>query len=161
MVEASQAGDGIVFRNVDYACDIAGACLQTYADELSARLNLVFDLENSGVSEVSHMQPPHGTFIVAQMQGNPVGCVGIKGTGGTIAEVKRMWIAPAARGQGLARRMMATAEDAARGLGIKTLRLDTNRKLFEAVKMYENTGWREIARFNDDPYPDIFFEKAL
>jgi len=105
MVEASQAGDGIVFRNVDYACDIAGACLQ--------------------------------------------------------AEVKRMWIAPAARGQGLARRMMATAEDAARGLGIKTLRLDTNRKLFEAVKMYENTGWREIARFNDDPYPDIFFEKAL
>jgi hypothetical protein len=41
------------------------------------------------------------------------------------------------------------------------LRLDTNSALPEARKLYRSTGWREIARFNDDPYPDLFFEKRL
>lgn len=72
-----------------------------------------------------------------------------------------MWIAPSARGLGLARRLMTTAEDAARSIGIKTLRLDTNSTLFEAVGLYRKMGWTEIDRFNDDPYPDLFFEKQL
>ncbi|MEM1385932.1 MAG: GNAT family N-acetyltransferase, partial [Pseudomonadota bacterium] len=120
-----------------------------------------FDLKNSGVSELTQMKPPLGSFVVARLGDMPVGCVGIKGNGGTLAEVKRMWIAPAARGLGLARRLMTTAEDAARDLGIETLRLDTNSALFEALGLYQSMGWTEIDRFNDDPYPDLFFEKQL
>ena len=56
---------------------------------------------------------------------------------------------------------MDAAEKAARDLSIKTLRLDTNRALPDALQLYRNTGWSEIARFNDDPYPDLFFEKHL
>ena len=56
---------------------------------------------------------------------------------------------------------MTAAEDAARRLGIATLRLDTNSALLEAVSLYRNMGWQEIARYNDDPYPDLFFEKPL
>ena len=56
---------------------------------------------------------------------------------------------------------MAAAEDAARALGIRVLRLDTNSALPEAVALYRNTGWTEIPRYNDDPYPDVFFEKAV
>jgi hypothetical protein len=56
---------------------------------------------------------------------------------------------------------MAAVEDAARDLGMTTLRLDTNSALPEAAQLYRGTGWREIPRFNDDPYPDLFFEKAL
>ena len=41
------------------------------------------------------------------------------------------------------------------------LRLDTNSALPEAVAMYRKAGWTEIPRFNDDPYPDAFFEKHL
>ena len=41
------------------------------------------------------------------------------------------------------------------------LRLDTNSALPEAVAMYRKAGWTEIPRFNDDPYPDVFFEKGL
>ncbi|MEL6758410.1 MAG: GNAT family N-acetyltransferase, partial [Pseudomonadota bacterium] len=73
----------------------------------------------------------------------------------------RTTIALDARGLGLARRLMIQAEDAARALGIDTLRLDTNSALFEAVSLYESMGWTEIAPFNDDPYPDKFFEKQL
>ena len=46
-------------------------------------------------------------------------------------------------------------------LSIKLLRLDTNSALTEAGQLYRSTGWTEIERFNDDPYPDLFFEKRL
>ena len=41
------------------------------------------------------------------------------------------------------------------------LRLDTNTALPEALALYRRLGWSEIDRFNDDPYPDAFFEKHL
>lgn len=153
--------DDIVFHEVDYASDVATKCLHAYAVELSKRFKKDFDLKNAGDPDLSQMKHPHGTFVVAQLDDMPLGCVGIKGNGTAVAEVKRMWIAPSARGLGLARRLMTTAEEAARALAISTLRLDTNRLLFEAVSLYQNLGWTEIDRFNDDPYPDMFFEKQL
>jgi hypothetical protein len=56
---------------------------------------------------------------------------------------------------------MDGAENAAHQLSIKSLRLDTNRTLREALQLYRSTGWSEIDRFNEDPYPDFFFEKHL
>ena len=161
VVTIALSREDIVFEETDYASEIATACLAAYAEELSARLNLDFDLKKAGDPELSQMAHPHGTFVVARLGDMPVGCVGIKGHGGPVAEVKRMWITPAARGLGLARQMMASAEDAARDLGIQALRLDTNSTLFEAVSLYQDMGWNEIDRFNDDPYPDLFFEKPL
>ena len=95
------------------------------------------------------------------MDGLPIGCVGLKGTGGELAEIKRLWVALSARRLGVGRRLKDAAEKAVRHLSIKTLRLDTNRALPDALQLYRNTGWSEIDRFNDDPYPDLFFEKHL
>jgi len=107
------------------------------------------------------MRRPRGTFIVAMSDTLPIGCVGLKGTDHGYAEIKRLWVAPAARGLRLGRRLMDAAENAARDLGITLLRLDTNSALAEAGQLYRTTGWREIPRFNDDPYPDLFFEKQI
>ncbi|QBY02554.1 GNAT family N-acetyltransferase [Rhodophyticola sp. CCM32] len=161
IVTIALSRDDIVFEEVDYASDIATICLNAFAAELSKRLNLEFDLKKSGDPELSQMKHPHGTFVVARLGDMPVGCVGVKGRGSSSAEIKRMWIAPVARGLGLARRMMSAAEEAAYAMGIRKLRLDTNNTLFEAVGLYRNMGWVEIDRFNDDPYPDLFFEKHL
>ena len=157
----SSSHEHVCFEEVNYTSDLATECLQAFAAELSGRLNQPFDLTKSGDPDLSQMRHPNGTFIVAQRRGAPLGCVGVKGNGGAVAEIKRIWVAPQARGLGLARALMARAEDAARALSITTLRLDTNRTLFEAVSLYQRTGWTEIDRFNDDPYPDIFFEKQL
>jgi hypothetical protein len=46
-------------------------------------------------------------------------------------------------------------------MGLKTLRLDTNRALKEAHALYRKEGFREIARFNDNPYAHHWFEKRL
>lgn len=136
-------------------------CLAAYYGELSERFDQGFDVSLSADPEAGDMRPPRGTFLLALSDGLPLGCVGLKGTDKGYGEIKRLWISPAARGMGLARRLMGEVEAAARDLGIDLLRLDTNSALPEAVALYQNSGWTEIDRFNDDPYPDYFFEKAM
>lgn len=136
-------------------------CLQAYYAELARRFSNGFEVARSRDPEAKDMLRPRGTFVVALSDGLPLGCVGLKGGGGADAEIKRLWVSPAARGLGLAKRLMAAAEAAARELGIERLRLDTNSALPEAARLYRATGWTEIARFNDDPYPDLFFQKRL
>ncbi|TBN41898.1 GNAT family N-acetyltransferase [Paracoccus subflavus] len=139
----------------------ARECLDHYYGELARRFRQGFDVSLSRDPEAEDMLPPRGVFLVAWSGGQPVGCAGLKGFGRGEAEVKRVWVAPAARGQGLARRLMDEIEARAAGLGIHRLMLDTNSALTEALALYRNTGWTEIDRFNDDPYPDRFFEKRL
>ena len=136
-------------------------CLDRYYAELAARFNNGFDVSRSRDPAAAQLVRPLGAFVVALCQVVPVGCIALKGGGGSDAEIKRMWLDPAQRGTGLARRLMAQAEEIARELGIKTLRLDTNRALTKAIATYRHWGWREIPRFNDDPYAEVFFEKAL
>ena len=136
-------------------------CLRAYYAELAERFRQGFDVSLSRDPEAEDMIHPRGVFLVAMSDGVSLGCVGLKGSGGPLAEIKRLWVSPDARGMGLARRLMGAAEDAATGLGIQTLRLDTNSALPEAEALYRNSGWTQIERFNDDPYPDLFFEKHL
>ncbi len=135
-------------------------CLGEYYAELGRRFAQGFDVNLSRDPDAASMRPPVGHFLVARSDGLPVGCVGLKG-GQAYGEVKRLWVAPAARGLGMASRLMAELEARARRLGMTVLRLDTNSALPEAVAMYRKAGWTEIDRFNDDPYPDHFFEKLL
>lgn len=151
----------IVLAEMDPRGDDAKYCLGEYYAELARRFADGFDVSLSRDPEAVDMIRPRGAFLVAMSDGLPIGCVGLKGGGGAIAEIKRLWVAPSARGLGLARRLMEAAEDIARELSIKILRLDTNSALLEAQQLYRNSGWNEIERFNDDPYPDTFFEKHL
>ncbi|MDP5307773.1 GNAT family N-acetyltransferase [Paracoccus spongiarum] len=136
-------------------------CLARYYAELASRFAQGFDVSLSRDPEAGAMLPPRGLFLIAWAGDLPVGCAGLKGLGPGEAEVKRLWVAPAARGQGLARRLMAALEQHAAGAGITRLLLDTNSALGEALALYRATGWTPIARYNDDPYPDIFLEKRL
>ncbi|SDO42310.1 DNA-binding transcriptional regulator, MarR family [Methylobacterium phyllostachyos] len=153
--------DTIAVEEVDPESERARACLAAYYAELATRFASGFDVTLSCDPEAAAMVRPRGAFLLAVADGLPVGCVGLKGSGGPVAEIKRLWIDPAARGLGLAKRLMQAIEAAARDLGIRTLRLDTNSALPEALTLYRRSGWVEIDRFNDDPYPDHFFEKAL
>ena len=146
---------------MDPRADEARYCLGEYYAELARRFEQGFDVSLSRDPDAKDMIRPRGAFLVAMSDELPIGCVGLKGSGGDTAEVKRLWIAPSARGLGLSKRLMEATEAAARELKIKVLRLDTNRALPEAIALYRNSGWTEIDRFNDDPYPDYFFEKVL
>ena len=78
-----------------------------------------------------------------------------------VAEIKRMWIAPSARGIGIGRRLLQELEQVARRLKLRVIRLDTNESLREALRLYRSSGYREIDRYNDNPYAHHWFEKAV
>ena len=72
-----------------------------------------------------------------------------------------MWVDTAARGLGVGRRLLAELESRAAAGGRRTVRLDTNGSLTEAVAMYRSAGYREVDPFNDETYADHWFEKRL
>lgn len=161
LIASALTRDRIALAEMDPRSDEARYCLREYYAELGRRFKQGFDVSLSRDPDAKDMRRPRGSFIVAISDTLPVGCVGLKGTDHFYAEIKRLWVAPSARGLGLGKRLMDAGEDAARALGIALLRLDTNSALSEAGQLYRTTGWREIPRFNDDPYPDLFFEKRL
>lgn len=136
-------------------------CLEQYFAELSARFDVGFDPGRTNPAFPEQMTPPAGFFVIAWLDGAPAGCgalkVGEEGSG----EVKRMWTAPAARGSGVARRVLRALEAKAREAGLIRLRLETNRALTEAQALYRAEGYREVAPFNTEPYAHHWFEKAL
>lgn len=161
LIASTLTRERIALGEMDPRSEEARHCLGEYYAELGRRFEQGFDVSLSRDPDAKDMRRPRGTFIVAMSDTLPIGCVGLKGTDHGYAEVKRLWVAPAARGLRLGRRLMDTVESAARELGIALLRLDTNSALPEAGQLYRTTGWREISRYNDDPYPDLFFEKRL
>jgi ribosomal protein S18 acetylase RimI-like enzyme len=72
-----------------------------------------------------------------------------------------MWVAPAARGLGLGRRLLTELETRAAAAGAHTVRLETNRALTEAIRLYRSVGYRQVEAFNDEPYAHHWFEKSL
>ncbi len=136
-------------------------CMSEYFNELKRRLGMTFDLEEALTDGIDAMRAPHGSFIVAISDGQPIGCAALKAQSTDWAEVKRVWVSPAARGLGLARRLMAEIEAQTHARAIPLLRLDTNHGLPEALALYRRLGWTEIPRYNDNPHATDFFEKAL
>ncbi|QAU47520.1 bifunctional helix-turn-helix transcriptional regulator/GNAT family N-acetyltransferase [Bradyrhizobium guangzhouense] len=161
LIASALTRDRIALTEMDPRSEEARYCLAEYYAELGRRFKQGFDVSLSRDPDAKDMRRPRGSFIVAMSDTLPIGCVGLKGTDQGYAEIKRLWVAPSTRGLGLGKRLMDATEDAARTLGIDILRLDTNSALPEAGQLYRTTGWREIPRFNDDPYPDLFFEKQI
>ena len=152
------AGVAIAFEPSDSAD--AQACLDAYFRELAARFEVGFDPAASP-SPPTEYAPPRGAFVMARFEGKPVGIGALKALDAGTGEIKRVWTAPGARGLGVARRILHALEGAARERGFALLRLDTNRTLSEAQAFYVREGYREIGRYNDNPYADHWFEKRL
>lgn len=135
-------------------------CLQQYFDELSERFDTGFDPENSISANPEELTPPAGVFLIARLDGNPIGCGALKAKDNQIGEIKRMWVAPTQRGLGVARRMLEALEGHASQLGLDVLRLETNENLKEAQALYARNGYKEVDPFNDEPYAHHWFEKV-
>jgi GNAT superfamily N-acetyltransferase len=136
-------------------------CLGEYYRELQERFDGGFDPELSFVPSLDEFAPPHGTFLLVRLNGQPVGCGGLKPISREAAYLKRMWIAPGARGLGLARGLLSSLEDEARAMGYSIVRLETNKALVEAQQLYRSAGYAEVAPFNNERYAHHWFEKRL
>ena len=145
----------------DPAGDDARWCVEPYFAELDERFDDGFDTEIALTADAHECTPPHGAFLIARSGGKPVGCGALKRTGPRVADVKRMRVADAVRGQGLGRRILVAIEQQARSLGFATVRLETNKNLREAQALYRSYGYHKVAPFNQEPHAHFWFRKQL
>jgi len=160
-VERLLAAALVEIAPADPADPAADRCLQEYYAEIDRRFDSGFDPARSRRAGLDEMRPPGGVFLVARLGDEPVGGGGLLFHGDEPTELKRLWVAPSARGLGVGRRLLAELEAHAAAAGSRTVRLDTNHTLTEAIALYRSAGYREVERFNDERYADHWFEKEL
>lgn len=152
LVAVTLNSDRIVIREADPEDPAARACLAAYLRLLSERVpGVPATVVPVPDPDAALYRSPQGAFLLAWCDRLPVGCVALKPLGPGLGEVKRLWVDPAARGLGLARRLMRAVEDQARALGYQRLNLDTNAALTEAIALYRGEGWAEAAPYTGFP----------
>jgi putative acetyltransferase len=106
---------------------------------------------------------PEGCILLAEADGRPAGVVALRSlVGDTVAEMKRLYVRPSARGRGLGRRLASAIVDEARKRRYEALRLDTLPHLTEAIELYRAMGFVEIPAYNDNPLPGVrYYEYRL
>jgi DNA-binding MarR family transcriptional regulator len=152
---------GVEIRSVDPEHPDARYCLAEYVAELNRRSTRGFDPSVGATALPHEVRPPAGQFFVAYLHGEAIGCGAVKHHGDAPAEIKRMWIAPQARGLGLGRRLLEKLEACALAGGARVAHIETSAVLTEALALYRSAGWIEVPPFNDEPFADHWLEKSL
>src|SRR5689334_10692139 len=118
----------------------ARSCLDAYVAELDRRFPRGFDPGRSISAFPDELRPPAGVMVLASLDGEPVGCGAVKFHVHGPSEIKRMWVAPAARGLGLGRRLLTALEQ--RSITSNpVVQLETNAALEEAIRLYRSSGY--------------------
>ncbi len=152
--------DGLTIAAAPPDGDEARALLAAFAAEVAA-LYPGWDPSVGPTAEPAEVTPPRGAFLVLRDGGRAVGCGALKRLDAGTAEVKRLYVAPPARGRGGARLLLRALEERARALGCAWTRLDTGARQPEALRLFRSAGYRESADYNANPFAAHWLEKRL
>jgi GNAT superfamily N-acetyltransferase len=146
-----------------------GRLVRAYLDELPFAIDFQ-DLDRELAELADEYGPPTGAALLVRPAGSgpaeaAAGVVGVRRfgpAGSGDAELKRMYVAPEARGTGAGRILAVAAVDAARALGYQRLLLDTVASMAPAIALYESLGFEPIGPYRHNPLPDArYFALAL
>src|SRR3954447_6838113 len=152
----------VELREVDPESADAQRCLRAYVAELNRRApDRGFDPTRGATAEPHEVRPPHGAFVVVYLRGHAIGCGAAKHHPGHVTDIKRMWLAEATRRLGVGRRLLHHLEELAREHGSSEAHIETSDVLPEAIALYRSEGYVEVPPFNDEPFADRWFTKAL
>jgi putative acetyltransferase len=107
--------------------------------------------------------PPGGTYVIAYEAQVPVACGALRPIDAVTVEVRRMYVLPAVRRTGVARKMLAALEASAIQMGYRIMRLETGNRQLPAMALYESFGFDRIAPFGEytnDP-TSVCYEKHI
>jgi putative acetyltransferase len=135
--------------------------------ELDAELNSAYAPEQRHGFDIARMFQPGVLFVIARLDGAPVGCGGVAWEDG-FAEVKRMYVRRRARGRCVAQAILARLEEEARARGVTRLALETGDAQRAALRFYQRAGFTRCAAFGAyatmPPRAierSVFFEKRI
>lgn len=102
--------------------------------------------------------PPKGALLVGRLDGRVMGVVALQDLGGGLAEMKRLYVQPAARGSGLGLALARAVIAEGRRLGYRAMRLDSIPGQHDrAIRLYERLGFHRIAPYYDSPVPGTLY----
>ncbi len=137
----------ITIARTDLLADSSRALISALNAELSAMYSEPganhFGLKPEEVSG------KRGSFLVVSLDGTPVGCGAVRLIDAETGELKRMYMAPSARGKGLGRKLVAALETEARALGAKRLVLETGIRQHAALALYRGAGFKPIPPYGE------------
>ncbi len=118
---------------------------------LNAELTTIYPEPGATHFSLNEVQvaPGSGAFLIASLDGVAVGCGAVRKYDDTTAEIKRMYVAPSARGQGLGRAILEALEREAKLIGATRIVLETGARLASATKLYESLGYSRIPLFGE------------
>ncbi len=152
----------VILAAADPSGEDALACLDRYFRELMQLFAEGFNPGDQAYAGAGKASPPHLACVLARAGDDLAGCGFLQWQeGDEAAEIKRMWVAPAFRGRGISRAILAHLEAEAVARGFATVRLDTNRALRAAQALFLRSGYQEIPRYNDNPYADHWYANRL
>jgi pyruvate/2-oxoglutarate/acetoin dehydrogenase E1 component len=131
--------------------DIGAPVVQELIAQLNAELSRRYNEPgaNHFRLDAEEVADGRGAFFVAYREGEAVGCGAVRRIDATTAEVKRMYVVPAARSAGVARQVLSRLEAEARALGAGRIVLETGIRSPEAVALYQRAGYAEIPLFGE------------
>lgn len=150
----------VVVEVVEPSSAAARAAVAAYLRELDEIFATGFDPEQAAQDELE-FTGDRGLFLVGRSGVEVVGCGALRWLEPGVAEIKRMWVNRDWRGRGVAQRLLTRLETEAARHGRPVVRLDTNAELTAAIAMYRRSGYREVPRYNDNPYAQHWFEKHV
>jgi ribosomal protein S18 acetylase RimI-like enzyme len=146
-------------RRIDSPADLATARMlfREYADSLG--VDLCFqDFETELATLPGAYRRPRGALLLAERAGEAAGCVALRPLEPpAIAELKRLYVRPSARGAGLGATLTKEALKLAREAGYARIRLDTLSTMAGAQALYRRLGFREIAPYRVNPIPGALY----
>ncbi|MGW2088293.1 GNAT family N-acetyltransferase [Streptomyces sp. NPDC001880] len=138
---------------VSYTSPDARGLTQALHREQMATYGRADDPEDT---EATEFEPPSGVFLLAaRADGTALACGGWRTAGPTTAEIKRMYVTPTARGQGLGRKLLEALEHNARQHGMSEVILETGVSNLAALALYTRCGYTLIAPYVPDRDPRI------
>jgi GNAT superfamily N-acetyltransferase len=131
--------------------DILSPVVQRLIGALNAELDARYPEEGANHFRLDpdEVANGRGAFLVAYIGGKPVGCGAVRRIEPTVAEIKRMYVAPEARGRGVGRQVLMELETEARRLGATRLVLETGPRQPEALALYSRAGFVEVPNFGE------------
>ena len=132
--------------------------------EMRVELNDVYEffgrLDNPPLVP-DELRGPDGVYLVGYEGLDAVAGGGLRRLDDGVAEIKRMFVRPAARSCGVARALLTALEQAALDLGYEKVRLDTGPKQVHGLALYRSAGYVDVPPYNDNPFACFWGEKVL
>jgi ribosomal protein S18 acetylase RimI-like enzyme len=129
-------------------------------EEYASSLNLDLSFQNFA-QELEHFEseysPPSGAFLLAREEDSFVGCVGLRKVSDTVGEIKRLYVAPTARGLGLGEALARGIVDEGKKRKYTRLVLDTLPSMLAARSLYQALGFKPVAPYRYNPVPGTAF----